>query len=71
MLPNPNILDEFWAAQAEHPAMNGHPIASKADKSKYLLISLHGDEVPVTGKGKVWSKSMLTFEWLSLLGAGW
>ena len=71
MLPNPNILDEFWAAQAEHPAMNGHPIASKADKSKYLPIGLHGDEVPVTGKGKVWSKSMLTFEWLSLLGAGW
>ena len=71
MLPNPNILDEFWAAQAEHPAMNGHPIASQADKSKYLPIGLHGYEVPITKKGKVWPKSMLTFQWLSMLGAGW
>ena len=71
MLPNPNILEEFWAAQADHPATQGHPIASQADKSKYLPLGLHGDEVPITGKGKVWSKSALTFEWLSLLGATW
>jgi hypothetical protein len=72
ILPKPEMLECFWDSQADHPAMNGHPMTSKPDyKSKCLPIGLHGDEVPITGKGKVWSKSMLTFQWLSLLGAGW
>ena len=72
MVPKPELLEQFWESQSDHPAMENHPMKSKADyKSKCLPIGLHGDEVPITGKGKVWSKSMLTFQWLSLLGAGW
>ena len=51
--------------------MNGNPIKDKPDlDSKCIPIGFHGDEVPITGKGKCWCKSMLTFEWCSLLGTG-
>ena len=72
MLPSSDKLLEFWEAQSTHPNMDGNPIKSRPDyKTRCLPIGLHGDEVPITGKGKVWSKSMLTFEWTSLLGKGW
>lgn len=72
LLPEQNLLQEFWAAQAEHPNMIGNPIQQRPNyTTKCLPLGLHGDEVPITGKGKVWSKSFLTFEWLSLLGRGW
>jgi hypothetical protein len=68
LLPDPSKLVEFWEAQSTHPNMEGNPIQSRPDyKTKCLPIGFHGDEVPITGKGKVWSKSMLTFEWTSLL----
>jgi hypothetical protein len=72
LLPKEEVLEAFWTSQADHPNMNGHPIKLRSDyKSKCLPLGLHGDEVPITGKGKIWCKSMLTFQWLSLLGSGW
>ena len=64
-------IEEFWDAQENHPNMQDHPIRTRPDyKRSCIPIGLHGDEVPLTGKGKVWSKSLLTFEWCSLLGRG-
>ena len=72
MMPSSSKLVEFWDAQSTHPNMEGNPIKSRPDcKTRCLPIGLHGDEAPITGKGKVWSKSMLTFQWTSLLGKGW
>ena len=39
-------------------------------ESKCIPIGFHGDEAPIAGKGKCWCKSMLTFEWCSLVGFG-
>ena len=51
--------------------MEGNPIRDRVDLgSKCIPLGFHGDEVPITGKGKCWCKSMLTFEWCSLLGQG-
>ena len=70
------LLDEdqclqFWRAQklGKHPQWRGHPLESMDDSalSKILPISLHGDEVPVTGIGKQWSKKMVNWSWHSML----
>ena len=72
IMPTPEKLEEFWNAQETHPNMEGNPIKMVPNyKSRCLPLGLHGDEVPITGKGKIWAKSMLTFQWTSLLGSGW
>lgn len=71
MLPSEDKLSDFWEAQQGHPNLVGNPIKDKPDLSKKCIpLGFHGDEVPITGKGKCWCKSMLTFEWCSLLGVG-
>ena len=67
----PQRMKEFWQSQANHPQMENHPILQRPDhQSRCVPIGFHGDEVPLTGKGKVWQKQMLTFEWTSLLSTG-
>jgi hypothetical protein len=71
ILPDANRLQEFWEANEGHQNMENHPLRLVPNwKEKCIPIGMHGDEVPVTGKGKCWSKSMLTFQWLSLIGDG-
>ena len=66
-----STLEKFWDAQENHPNLQDHPLNTREDyKSKCVPIGFHGDEVPLTGKGKVWCKKMLTFEWCSLVGKG-
>ena len=70
ILPNIDLPSEFWSAQEnKHPQWQGHPIAKMNPKQlQYLIpLSLHGDEVPVTGVGKQWSRKMVNFSWHSLL----
>jgi hypothetical protein len=51
--------------------MEGHPMKAIPNWMRRAIpIALHGDAVPVTGCGKVWSKSMLAMSWCSLLGSG-
>ena len=35
--------------------------------TKLIPLSLHGDEVPVFGVGKIWARSVLSFSWTSIL----
>ena len=37
---------------------------------KFIPISLHGDEVPVMGVGEIWSRSVLSITWMSMLANG-
>lgn len=70
ILPNMDLPSEFWSAQEnKHPQWQGHPIAKMSPQQlKYVIpLSLHGDEVPVTGIGKQWSRKMVNFSWHSLL----
>lgn len=47
----------------------GHPLEKMVPQQlkKVIPLSLHGDEVPVTGVGKQWSRKMVNFRWHSLL----
>ena len=69
--PGRDTLERFWTSQADHPSMTGHPMRGVHNwKRRAVPISLHGDDVPVTGCGKVWSKSMRAISWCSMLGTG-
>lgn len=61
----PGHLENFWAKSKHHPAMSMHP--HLGDASKRIPVGVHGDGVPITGKGKIWSKSSWVFSWSSLL----
>ena len=66
--PKPGILEKFWNLQMKHPQMQDHPVQKRPDwKRNAIPVALHGDEVPVLGTGKVWSKSYLSFAWFGLL----
>lgn len=71
ILPEEDQCLQFWHAQklGKHPQWHGHPLESMDDSalSVVLPISLHGDEVPVTGVGKQWSKKMVNWSWHSML----
>lgn len=65
-------LDEFWAVQSlHHPLLQDeeHPLKMR-DSSKCVPLSIHGDEVPISGLGKTWVKKMCNFSWSSLLRSG-
>lgn len=64
MLPRPAQLPIFWRTVQSHPAMSE---LSEEDLNKAIPLGLHGDEVPITGVGKVWCKAALTFQFFSIL----
>ena len=69
VLPDQTLPLKFWKAQHLHPQWKGHPVESMSDAQLKMIIplSLHGDEVPVTGIGKQWSRKMVNFSWHSLI----
>ena len=68
MLPDESKLPLLWSSLEGHPSMQAHPITKQKDyKSTFLPLTLHGDEVPVQGIGKIWCRSCLAFSWCSLL----
>ena len=71
ILPNLDGLTSFWDSNQEHPNMANHPLQLQDNyRTKCIPLGMRGDEVPVTGRGKCWSKCMLTFQWISLIGQG-
>ena len=61
-------VEEFWTHFDKHPLMNGSPLKKIPEyTTKLLPLSLHGDEVPVFGVGKIWARSVLSFSWTSIL----
>ena len=67
-------LRSFWDAvkRTPHPAWVAHPLndGTRDSTMRAAPLSLHGDEVPVAGLGKVWGRKMLNFSWSSLAGLG-
>ena len=71
VLGAPGRMKAFWDSVELHPALEGHWVKKQPGwKTKYVPVAAHGDEVPVVGVGKVWSKCFLTFQWASLLAVG-
>ena len=68
ILPDAEKLPDFWTAFQKHPSMQAHPVQKQKDwKNKFIPLSIHGDEVPVMGIGKIWSRSALSFSWSSMI----
>ena len=71
LVPSLEVLQEFWFAMREHPQMANHPLKARANFEVLAVpIGLHGDGVPITGRGKSWCKTMTTFSWSSLCAKG-
>ena len=57
---------DFW--EKNILPMEKCPIKAKGNyRTMCIPCGLHGDEVPVIGIGKIWSRSCLNFSWCSLL----
>ena len=71
ILPDSNKLESFWETMAAHPMMLDHPWHARPDgRQKCVPLAMHGDEVPVMGVGKIWSRSALVFSWFSIFAQG-
>lgn len=68
ILSDPSKLPEFWEGMRHHPGFEGHPLWDREDHcNRCIPISIHGDEVPCFGIGKIWSRSVLSFSWCSMI----
>ena len=68
ILGDPSALPKFWDGLKNHPVMTGHPVSRRQGFQEWCLpISIHGDEVPCYGIGKIWSRSVLSFSWCSMI----
>ena len=68
ILPDQRMLPQFWNIFRGHPCMQGHPLLERNDfMEKCIPLSLHGDETPITGVGKIWRRKALILSWSSLL----
>ena len=68
MVPDEKLIPKFWESFNGHPCMDGHPVLGREDyKTKCVPLSIHGDETPITGVGKVWSRKVLLLTWSSLI----
>jgi len=66
-------LPAFWMGAKSHPCFEASPLQEEADGWQRWCIpcTFHGDGVPVSGIGKVWSKLMTSFSWSSMLSQGY
>ena len=71
VVPSDDRLEEFWQTNTHHPAMTEMKISQKPGyRRRCVPISLHGDDVPITGVGKVWCQLLTVFSWSAMTGLG-
>ena len=71
MPSGPEGLETFWAQMSKHPACENHQLLLEPGYArKTIPVNIHGDCVPCTGIGKVWSKGLLALHWTSALSNG-
>ena len=71
--PDHDTIERFWREMRNHPQLVDHPVLERRDPhgSRWAVpISIHGDAVPITGKGKTWGKSAQFYSWMRLPGTG-
>ena len=66
MLGEKNVseMSKFWAEAKTHACMQDCPAGLDLDRT--VPLAVHGDEVPVVGRGKVWCKQALVVSWYSM-----
>lgn len=60
----------FWDQCAGMQCLQGQPALGKLDRLKAIPPAMHGDEVPIAGRGKTWVKLSVVFTWFSALTSG-
>ncbi len=71
IMPGQDRLAEFWRVNSMHPCMKDSPLKSRDQYQRFCIpISIHGDDVPITGVGKAWAQQMTIFSWCSMIGYG-
>lgn len=69
--PSVDTVQKFWRSMRLHPQLHQHPMCSTPGWDQTTIpLAVHGDGVPITGIGKVWSKVMTNYSWYSLVGHG-
>ena len=58
-------LESFWDAMEGHPLLDHMKLRDREDgyRSNAVPLRIHGDDTPVTGIGKSWTKVCLFFSW--------
>ena len=67
---SPDTVHRFWDKMDKHPSYASHPMhrhALSSFKTHGVPLRIHGDETPVTGVGKTWSKLVDATSWSSCL----
>ena len=68
LVPDAKFISRFWKMSKGHPGLIKHPLWKRSQyQTKCIPLGLHVDEVPVTGRGKVWCKAAVVFSWFGLL----
>jgi hypothetical protein len=59
------VLEEFWDAMDGHPLLAHMKLRNREDgyRQNAVPLRIHGDDTPVTGIGKSWTKVCLFFSW--------
>lgn len=71
IVPSVDCVRKFWRSMRLHPQLREHPMASTPDWFSHTVpLAVHGDGVPITGIGTVWSRVMTNYSWFSLVGHG-
>ena len=62
-------LRRFWKNAKNLDQWKCHPLKDLTldELEKVIPIVLHGDETPITSRGKIWSSSAVVFSWSSML----
>lgn len=69
--PGQEAVTAFWEQMSGSEVYATHPVRLRAThRSHAVPISIHGDGVPVTGRGKKWCKFADIFSWTSMLAYG-
>ena len=59
-------LVQFWDKAKHNPAMKSEILGS-LNPRRCIPVGCHGDEVPISGRGKCWCQLALVVSWFSLL----
>ena len=62
--------EAFWVALEDTEHYTNHWVKDDQNRGTLVPLGLHGDAVPVVGRGKSWSKSLEIYSWSSLMAAG-
>jgi hypothetical protein len=71
LCPGSSEISNFWRQMEGTTELASHPVRLRDGyQEKAIPLSIHGDGVPVTGRGKKWCKFADIFSWTSMLASG-